>query len=71
MLAFVNKGESAVRVALPERFARAQRMCSAGSCAGRRLSAKTGVRFEPAAAADQHRRLTAVDAYSAAILQAE
>ena len=69
MLALVNKGESPVRVALPDRFAKAQRI-QRWELRGPSLSAKTGVRFEPAAH-DQQSRLTAVDGYSAAILQAE
>ena len=53
MLAFVNKGESPVRLALPDRFARAQHI-QRWELRGPSLSAKTGVQFV-AAPPDQQR----------------
>ena len=69
MLAFVNKGETPIRIALPQSFARATQV-RRWELRGPALAAKTGVRFE---AVRQERQSGAalVDAYSAVILQTE
>ncbi len=69
MLAFVNKGDSAVRLALPERFSKAKHVRRL-DLRGPSLSAKTGVQFGLTSQPHQP-AVAAVDAYSAAILQAE
>ncbi|MGB7267277.1 MAG: hypothetical protein WBC92_17305, partial [Terracidiphilus sp.] len=69
MLAFVNKGDVAVRLALPDRFARAQHL-QRWHLRGPSLSAKTGVQFARAPQPDPS-AVAAIDAYSAVILQAQ
>ncbi len=69
MLALVNKGDLAVRFALPEQFSKAKHV-QRWDLRGPSLSAKTGVQFA-AAPQPQPPAITAVDAYSAAILQVE
>jgi hypothetical protein len=69
MLALVNKGESAVRVALPGRFATARKV-RRWELRGPSLAAKIGVKFE-AVAVESAAAVVGVDGYSAMILQAE
>ena len=69
LLALVNKGDAAVRVALPESFARAKEV-RVWELRGPSLTAKTGVRFDPAAE-EKPNAIVGVDRYSATILSVE
>ena len=69
LLAFVNKGEAAVRVALPEKFARAKQVRIWG-LNGPALAAKAGVRFDPAGE-ERPTAVAQVDGYSGVILEVE
>jgi hypothetical protein len=69
LLALVNKGDAAVRVALPESFARSQEV-RVWELRGPSLAAKTDVRFEPATEA-RSAAVVGVDGYSGVILAAE
>jgi hypothetical protein len=69
LLALVNKGESAVRVALPGKLARAKRV-QRWELRGASLTAKTGVRFEGGVVAEPAAEV-GVDGYSGVILGVE
>ena len=69
LLALVNKGDAAVRVALPENFARAKEV-RVWELRGPSLAAKTGVQFGPAAE-EKLSRVVEVDGYSGVILVVE
>jgi len=69
LLALVNKGEVAVRVVLPESFARA-RQVRIWELRGPSLTAKTGVRFD-SGGEENATGVVGVDGYSGAILAAE
>ena len=68
LLALVNKGDAAVRVALPGSFARAQEV-RVWELRGPSLAAKTDVRFGPAPEA-RSAAVVGVDGYSGVILAA-
>ena len=69
LLAFVNEGEHGLRVALPEKFARAKRV-QRWELRGASLAAKTGVRFDGGATATPTAEVD-VDGYSGMILMVE
>jgi hypothetical protein len=69
ILAFVNKGGSHVRVALPDRFAKESHV-QRWELRGPSLAAKTGVQLGPAVHKQQGRS-TRIDSYSAVILLVE
>lgn len=69
MLAFVNKGESSVRVELPASFAKAKQV-QRWNMRGPSLSAKAGIEFGAAPNALEN-SATEIPAYSAAIFQVD
>jgi hypothetical protein len=69
MLAFVNKGESSVRVELPPNFGNAKQ-AQRWNLRGPSLSAKTGVEFGPAPHPPAN-SATEIPAYSAAIFEVD
>jgi hypothetical protein len=69
MLAFVNKGEYAVNLKLPQSF-EAEKHLSQGELRGPALNAKRGVQSRPAAQ-DKRATVIGVAGYSAAILRTQ